>query len=95
MNFTDYKNLVDRFSAVRVLIVGDIYLDENAYGTVVGVSLEAPVPILEVHERRYNPGAAGNAKAPCRFEVALGIEMKYIANPHYGPVAQLVRAGDS
>lgn len=61
MDITAYKKLVERFTDVRVLVVGDIYLDENVYGTVVGVSLEAPVPILEVHERRYNPGAAGNA----------------------------------
>ena len=61
MDINAYKKLVERFDGVRVLVVGDIYLDENAYGTVVGVSLEAPVPVLEVHERRYNPGAAGNA----------------------------------
>jgi len=61
MDITAYTKLVDQFKDVRVLVVGDIYLDENAYGTVVGVSLEAPVPVLEVHERRYNPGAAGNA----------------------------------
>jgi bifunctional ADP-heptose synthase (sugar kinase/adenylyltransferase) len=61
MNIDMYKNLLDKFAGVRVLVVGDIYLDENAYGTVTGVSLEAPVQILEVHERRYNPGAAGNA----------------------------------
>lgn len=60
MDIAAYKKLVERFADVRVLVVGDIYLDENAYGTVIGVSLEAPVPILEVHERRYNPGAAGN-----------------------------------
>ncbi len=61
MDIAAYKKLIDQFADVRVLVVGDIYLDENAFGTVIGVSLEAPVPILEVHERRYNPGAAGNA----------------------------------
>jgi D-beta-D-heptose 7-phosphate kinase/D-beta-D-heptose 1-phosphate adenosyltransferase len=43
------------------LVVGDIYLDENVYGVVTGISLEAPIPIYEVHERKHNPGAAGNA----------------------------------
>ncbi len=57
----DYTGLLARFSDARVMVVGDIYLDENVYGTVTEVSLEAPIPVLEVHERRYNPGAAGNA----------------------------------
>lgn len=60
MNTDDYRELLARFDEARVLVVGDIYLDENVYGEVTGVSLEAPIPILEVHERRYNPGAAGN-----------------------------------
>ena len=55
------RNLVAKFSAARVLVVGDIYLDENVFGAVTGISLEAPIPIFEVHKRRYNPGAAGNA----------------------------------
>lgn len=49
------------FQNARILVVGDIYLDENTYGVMTGISLEAPVPIFEVTERRYNPGAAGNA----------------------------------
>ncbi len=63
MSGTDarYRELLSRFNKARVLVVGDIYLDENVYGIVTGVSLEAPIPIYEVHQRRYNPGAAGNA----------------------------------
>ena len=53
--------LLAKFSAVKVMAVGDIYLDENSFGKLTGVSLEAPIPVFEVHERRYNPGAAGNA----------------------------------
>lgn len=56
-----YAALLERFQKARVMVVGDIYLDENVFGVVTGVSLEAPIPIYEVHERRHNPGAAGNA----------------------------------
>ena len=56
-----YKEILDRFERARVMVVGDIYLDENVFGVVTGISLEAPIPIYEVHERRHNPGAAGNA----------------------------------
>ncbi len=55
------NEILARFDRAKVLVVGDIYLDENIYGKVTGVSLEAPVPIFEVHRKLYNPGAAGNA----------------------------------
>lgn len=61
MDIEKYLSLLSKFEKVRVLAIGDIYLDENIYGRVTEVSLEAPIPVLEVLERRYNPGAAGNA----------------------------------
>ncbi len=54
-------SLIEKFPGITVLAVGDIYLDENVLGRVTEVSLEAPIPVFEVLERRYNPGAAGNA----------------------------------
>ena len=56
-----YSNLLKKFFDVRVMAVGDIYLDENVFGKITEVSLEAPIPVFEVLERRHNPGAAGNA----------------------------------
>ena len=56
-----YIELLSKFDKYKVMVIGDIYLDENVYGKVTEVSLEAPIPVLEVHERKYNPGAAGNA----------------------------------
>ncbi|MBW7863666.1 MAG: D-glycero-beta-D-manno-heptose 1-phosphate adenylyltransferase [Candidatus Hydrogenedentes bacterium] len=56
-----YSRLLEKFKDVRVMAVGDIYLDENIFGSVTEVSLEAPIPVFEVHEKRHNPGAAGNA----------------------------------
>lgn len=55
------RELLSRFEKARVAVVGDIYLDENVFGTVTGISLEAPIPVYEVQEKRHNPGAAGNA----------------------------------
>jgi len=53
--------LLAQFDRKRVVVVGDVYLDEVIRGLMTGVSLESPVPIVEVAERRHNPGAAGNA----------------------------------
>lgn len=54
------RSLLARFNQARVLVVGDVYLDEITLGRMTGVSLEAPVPVLEIHTRRCNAGAAGN-----------------------------------
>ncbi|GMW01258.1 MAG: bifunctional protein HldE [Candidatus Hydrogenedentota bacterium] len=61
MDAAQFRGFVEQFKKARVLVVGDIYLDEYVDGVMTGISLEAPIPIYEVHQRRYNPGAAGNA----------------------------------
>lgn len=61
MDIARLQALVEQFNGIPVMAVGDIYLDENVFGKVTEVSLEAPIPVFEVLERRYNPGAAGNA----------------------------------
>ena len=40
MNHQAYSDLLARFEKARILVVGDIYLDENVFGKVTGVSLD-------------------------------------------------------
>ncbi len=61
MDMQYYLDLMKKFKSVRIMAIGDIYLDEYVHGAVTEISLEAPIPVFEVHEKRYNPGAAGNA----------------------------------
>ncbi len=51
------------FSKLRVLVVGDVMLDEHIQGRVRRLSPEAPVPIVEIQSRRFHPGGAGNVAA--------------------------------
>jgi D-beta-D-heptose 7-phosphate kinase/D-beta-D-heptose 1-phosphate adenosyltransferase len=44
----------------RVLIVGDVMLDEYVWGEVRRISPEAPVPVVEISRRTYVPGGAAN-----------------------------------
>ena len=53
----------------RVLVVGDIFLDEYISGRATRLSREAPIPVLEFAGRRYLPGGAAN---PSSNIVALG-----------------------
>ncbi len=54
---------LEEFCGQRVLVVGDLMLDEFVRGDVARISPEAPVPILEVKERTAMPGGAANAAA--------------------------------
>jgi D-beta-D-heptose 7-phosphate kinase/D-beta-D-heptose 1-phosphate adenosyltransferase len=55
----------------RVLVVGDLMLDEFLWGKVSRISPEAPVPVVEVTRHSYHVGGAGNVAANVR---ALGGE---------------------
>ncbi|MBN2035781.1 MAG: D-glycero-beta-D-manno-heptose-7-phosphate kinase [Chitinispirillaceae bacterium] len=48
------------FSKGRVLVVGDLMLDQYSYGTVSRISPEAPVPIVKVVRQSTTLGGAGN-----------------------------------
>ncbi len=57
------SELLDRIPGQRVLIVGDVMLDEYIWGEVRRISPEAPVPIVEMQRRTYVPGGAANTAA--------------------------------
>ena len=44
----------------RILVVGDIMLDQFVWGHVARISPEAPVPVVEVVKESYNAGGAAN-----------------------------------
>lgn len=53
--------LLDRFSQARVLVVGDLTLDEFLTGQVERISREAPVLIIRHETTRQTPGGGANA----------------------------------
>ena len=54
------ENYVDRFSGTRVLVIGDIIMDEYVWGDVSRISPEAPVPVVEVKRETQMLGGAAN-----------------------------------
>jgi len=54
------KNIISNFSKARILVVGDVILDQYIWGTVERVSPEAPVPVVWGKSRTYVPGGAAN-----------------------------------
>jgi rfaE bifunctional protein kinase chain/domain len=63
---TNLEHLLRRFPGRRVLVVGDVVLDEYLWGDVRRVSPEAPVPVVELHRRSCRPGGAANVAANIR-----------------------------
>ncbi len=51
---------IARFSGRRVLVVGDLMLDQYIRGSVSRISPEAPVPVVRVTGETFIPGGAGN-----------------------------------
>lgn len=67
MKFSDFKK-------VKVLVIGDVILDKYVIGEVTRISPEAPVPVLNITDRKHTLGGAGNVaynvkKLGCNVEL--------------------------
>ena len=51
---------IDKFSSLRVLVIGDLMVDAYTWGKVNRISPEAPVPVVNVIKRESRLGGAGN-----------------------------------
>lgn len=60
MNALRLKEILARAKAKRILVIGDLMLDEFVWGKVGRISPEAPVPVVEVTGESFYPGGAAN-----------------------------------
>ncbi len=54
------KSWIEQMNSTKVLIIGDVGLDEYLLGRVRRISPEAPVPVLEVDKQETRLGLSGN-----------------------------------
>ncbi|MFC1576507.1 D-glycero-beta-D-manno-heptose-7-phosphate kinase [Candidatus Omnitrophota bacterium] len=59
-NFTKLKSIVSSFTGKKILVIGDLILDEFIWGKVTRISPEAPVPVVWVKSESFMPGGASN-----------------------------------
>lgn len=52
--------ILEAASRNRILVVGDIMLDQFIWGSVSRISPEAPVPVVDFREESFMPGGAAN-----------------------------------
>ncbi len=83
----DYKKLAKSFSKLKILVIGDLMIDEYLVGKCKRISPEAPVPVVEVFKREYRLGGAANvANNICRLGSSVSI-CSVIGNDGIGRLA--------
>ena len=70
------NDLLEIASASRVLVIGDVMLDQFVYGKVGRISPEAPVPVVEFERETLMPGGAANVARNLR---ALGAHAELLS----------------
>jgi D-beta-D-heptose 7-phosphate kinase/D-beta-D-heptose 1-phosphate adenosyltransferase len=68
------RELFARMRDKRVLVVGDVMLDEWVWGSVSRISPEAPVPVVAVDDHSFTLGGAGNVASNLR---AIGARVSF------------------
>lgn len=58
--YSTLLNIVKGFHNKKLIVIGDLLLDQFIYGEVSRISPEAPVPVVWVKEERFMPGGACN-----------------------------------
>src|SRR4029450_6059181 len=60
MKLDQLERILDRAPDKRIVVIGDLMLDEFVWGKVGRISPEAPVPVVEVTGESFYPGGAAN-----------------------------------
>ena len=64
------RQILKAAAKTRVLVLGDVMLDQFIWGSVSRISPEAPVPVVEFERESFMPGGAANV---ARNLTALGV----------------------
>jgi len=59
---TDDRHLANlkKLTGQKILVLGDLMLDQWMWGQVSRISPEAPVPVVDINKTTYTPGGAAN-----------------------------------
>jgi rfaE bifunctional protein kinase chain/domain len=60
MDLKRLREILDAAPAKRLLVIGDLMLDEFVWGKVARISPEAPIPVVQVTRESFYPGGAAN-----------------------------------
>jgi D-glycero-beta-D-manno-heptose-7-phosphate kinase len=80
------KQLLAAAASARILVLGDVMLDQFIWGNVGRISPEAPVPVVDFDRESFMPGGAAN--------VARNLTALQVATEIFGVTGQDPAAGE-
>ncbi len=91
MNRDRVSQLLTACQSKRLLVIGDLMLDEFLWGKVSRISPEAPVPVVEIVKEESFPGGAANV-ARNLAEFTKGVRIMGVTGlcPHAGRLQSLL-----
>ncbi len=69
----DLGGILDGFDRIRIVILGDLIIDQYIWGRVNRISPEAPIPVVEVVSENFSLGGAANVASNLN---ALGVAVE-------------------
>jgi len=84
MDLKRLRQILDRAPSKRILVIGDLMLDEFVWGKVGRISPEAPVPVVHVTHETFFPGGAANVARNLREFVDRASVIGLIGNDQSG-----------
>ncbi len=91
----NWQSILNKFSEVRVLVVGDVMLDRYLWGTVSRISPEAPVPVVKLERVTQTAGGAANVAANIASLGARAYLVGAIGTDESGLALPLILAGNN
>ena len=70
------SKILECIGKTKVLVIGDLMLDNYIVGDVERISPEAPIPVMKIEKKNFVPGGAGNV---VRNLDSLGVKTKFIS----------------
>ena len=89
-----FHQIFESFSQKRILVIGDLMLDEFIWGNVKRISPEAPVPVVEVERESYFPGGAANVARNLREFAKTVHVMGLVGTDSHGEHLKQLLAGE-
>src|ERR1041385_7445496 len=83
------RQILSAASKSRLLVIGDVMLDQFIWGSVARISPEAPVPVVDFASESFMPGGAANV---ARNLTALGVPTEIFGAVGNDPAAGQLRA---
>ncbi|MCK4765777.1 MAG: bifunctional hydroxymethylpyrimidine kinase/phosphomethylpyrimidine kinase [Candidatus Aminicenantes bacterium] len=80
------KKILANFAGKKIVVWGDLILDEYIYTTTGRVSREAPVLVTELESKKFTPGGAGNVVMNVKSLGACPIPVSFTGNNPDGKI---------